>query len=81
MNPAPNQPSNQAPVRQLHRSAQHRMIAGVAGGIAEYLGIDPTIMRVLWLVGGLIMVPMTAPLALILYFALALVMPPPPPES
>jgi len=31
--------------RSLHRSRQHRMIAGVCGGIAERFGWDPTIVR------------------------------------
>lgn len=30
---------------KLHRSKNHRMIAGVMGGIAEYLGWSPTITR------------------------------------
>ena len=33
------------PVRKIIRSRQQRMLAGVSGGIAEYLGIDPTIVR------------------------------------
>jgi phage shock protein C len=54
------------------------MVAGVAGGVAEFFGIDPTIVRLLWVVGGLLMPPMTAPLALLLYVALAIVIPPAP---
>ena len=26
------------------------MLAGVCGGIAEYFGIDPTIVRIIWLI-------------------------------
>ena len=26
------------------------MICGVCGGIAEYIGIDPTVVRILWVV-------------------------------
>jgi len=29
------------------------MVAGVAGGMADYLGIDPTIVRILWLLAFL----------------------------
>lgn len=36
--------------RVLRRSRRHRMIAGVVGGMAEYLGIDPTLARVLFVV-------------------------------
>jgi len=36
--------------RRLHRSLTDRKLAGVCGGIAEYLGWDPTLVRVLWIV-------------------------------
>ena len=32
--------------RQLRRSAGDRMLGGVAGGIARYLGVDATVVRV-----------------------------------
>ena len=35
---------------RLHRSLSDRKIAGVCGGIAEYLGWDPTLVRLLWVV-------------------------------
>jgi phage shock protein C len=34
----------------LHRSRRHRMIAGVCGGIAEWLGWRPTVVRILYVV-------------------------------
>ena len=34
--------------KKLYRSTQNRTIAGVCGGLAEYLNIDPTIVRVIW---------------------------------
>jgi phage shock protein PspC (stress-responsive transcriptional regulator) len=34
--------------RSLHRSRRHRVAAGVCGGIAEWLGWDPTLVRVLY---------------------------------
>ncbi len=34
--------------RPLRRSLANRQIAGVCGGIAEYLGLDPTVARVLY---------------------------------
>jgi phage shock protein C len=34
----------------LHRSRKHKMIAGVCGGIAEWLGWDPTVVRILYVV-------------------------------
>jgi len=36
--------------KRLHRSVTDRKIAGVCGGIAEYVGWDPTLVRVLWVV-------------------------------
>jgi len=35
--------------KQLTRSTSNRMIAGVCAGLGEYLGIDPTIVRLLTL--------------------------------
>ncbi len=42
--------------KRLYRSTQNRMFAGVCGGIAEYLDVDPTLVRLafvaLSLMGG-----------------------------
>ncbi len=35
------------PARRLRRSADDRMLAGVAGGIARYLDVDVTMVRVI----------------------------------
>ena len=35
---------------RLHKSATEKKISGVCGGIAEYLGVDPTIIRIAWAV-------------------------------
>jgi len=35
--------------RRLYRSTTDKKIAGVCGGLAEYFGIDPTIVRLIWL--------------------------------
>jgi phage shock protein PspC (stress-responsive transcriptional regulator) len=40
--------------KQLYRSVTNRRIAGVAGGIAEYFGVDPTPIRLLWLLALLL---------------------------
>ncbi|QSB15603.1 PspC domain-containing protein [Natronosporangium hydrolyticum] len=34
------------PYRRLQRSRNNRMIAGVCAGLADYLRIDPTVVRV-----------------------------------
>lgn len=36
--------------KRLYRSERDRIIAGVCGGLAEYLDIDPTVIRFLWVV-------------------------------
>lgn len=36
--------------RRLVRSVTDRRIAGVCGGIADYMNIDPTIVRLAWVV-------------------------------
>ena len=38
--------SNQ-PVKKLFRSRSNRVIGGVCGGLAQYLNIDPTVLRVI----------------------------------
>lgn len=35
--------------KQLLRSRHNRVIAGVCGGLGEYLGIDPTVIRLVWI--------------------------------
>jgi phage shock protein C len=40
----------EVPEMALYRSRKNRMIAGVCGGIAENLGWDPTLVRVLYVV-------------------------------
>ncbi len=39
--------------KKLYRSRQERMIGGVCGGIADYFGIDPTLIRVAFVVFAL----------------------------
>jgi phage shock protein C len=36
--------------KRLYRSRNDRKLAGVCGGIAEYYGWDPTLVRVAWIV-------------------------------
>lgn len=35
-------------VKKLYRSRSERMFAGVCGGLAEYFGVDPTVVRLLF---------------------------------
>ena len=57
-------------VKQLYRSSDNKIIAGVCGGLAEYFGWDPTIVRVLFVV---LLWPNG--LALFIYLLLAIVIP------
>ena len=34
--------------KKLYRSPENKVIAGVCGGIAEYFDIDPTLVRLAW---------------------------------
>ncbi len=34
--------------KRLYRSETNQMLCGVCAGIAEYLGIDPTLVRLAW---------------------------------
>ncbi|MCJ7711939.1 MAG: PspC domain-containing protein [Chloroflexi bacterium] len=56
--------------RRLSRS-RDRQLAGVAGGMAEYLDLDPTVVRILWVIVGIA----SGGLAILAYVILALVMP------
>lgn len=35
--------------KKLYRSRKHKMIAGVCSGLADYFGMDPTIMRLIFI--------------------------------
>ena len=34
--------------KRLYRSRTDRRVAGVCGGIADYLAVDPTLVRIIW---------------------------------
>lgn len=34
--------------KKLYRSNESKMLCGVCGGLGEYLGIDPTVIRLAW---------------------------------
>jgi len=41
-------------VKRLYRSRKDRTFGGVCGGLAEYLEVDPTIVRLLWVISILV---------------------------
>jgi phage shock protein C len=56
---------------RLYRSRQDRVIAGVAGGVAESLDLDPSIVRVVWVIVAFL----SGGLAALVYLVMAIVVP------
>jgi len=56
--------------QRLERSNTNRVIAGVCGGIAEYLAVDPTLVRVVFVVLGFF-----GGIGLLAYIVLLILMP------
>jgi phage shock protein PspC (stress-responsive transcriptional regulator) len=56
----------------LYRSRKHKIIAGVCGGLAEWLGWDPTVVRIAYVV---ISIASVAFPGIIAYIVLWMVMP------
>lgn len=58
--------------QRLHRSRGNKMVAGVCGGLAEWLGWDPTLVRILYVVVSIASVAFPG---ILVYLVLWLVMP------
>ena len=58
--------------KRLQRSVDNKLLLGVCGGLAEYFDADPTLVRI-----GFVLVALLAGTGLVLYIALALIMPSP----
>ncbi len=56
----------------LRRSSTNRMIAGVCGGLAEWMGWDPTIVRILYVLVSIFSVAFPG---ILVYLVLWFVMP------
>ena len=41
-------------MKRLYRSKKNKVLAGVCGGIGEYLNVDPVIIRILWIIWALV---------------------------
>ncbi len=59
-------------VKKLCRSSRHRIIAGVCGGIAEYFDVDPTVVRLGYVVISIFSVAFPG---ILVYFIAWLLMP------
>ena len=55
--------------KKLYRSRKNKMVCGVAGGLGEYLNVDPTIVRLITL-----LVVLTGG-GLLVYLAAAIIIP------
>lgn len=55
---------------QLYRSSTNRMIGGVAGGLGEYLNIDPTIIRI-----GFILLTLLNGIGVVIYLVMWVLIP------
>ena len=56
--------------RPLRRSRDKRLIAGVIGGLADYFGLDPTLARVIYVVGSVLSAGFPGTLVYILLWVL-----------
>ncbi len=64
--------------KKLYKSRADKMIEGVCGGLAKYLNLDPTVVRVLY---ALITVFSVGIPGLVAYIILAVIMPVDPDEQ
>lgn len=60
-------------MNKLYRSNTNRIVSGVCGGIAEYLSIDVSIVRIIFVIASII-----TGLGFIVYIAATLLIPPAP---
>ncbi|NLZ82813.1 MAG: PspC domain-containing protein [Clostridiales bacterium] len=56
--------------KKLYRSSTNKMIFGVCGGVADYINVDATIVRLVWALLGV-----TAGVGIVLYVIAAIIMP------
>jgi phage shock protein C len=56
---------------RLYRSRDDRMLTGVAGGVADSLDTDPSVVRIAWV----ILAFLTGGIAVIVYIVMAIVVP------
>jgi phage shock protein C len=57
-------------VKRLYRSKNERMIGGVCGGLGDYLGMDPTVVRLI-----VLLITIFWPVTILAYLVLLLVIP------
>ncbi|MCL2372736.1 MAG: PspC domain-containing protein [Defluviitaleaceae bacterium] len=67
--------------KKLYRSNTNRKLSGVCGGMAQFLNIDPTIVRVVWVVAPFLLPFIGFLFAVIAYVVCAVVIPEAPPHD
>ncbi|MHB8891233.1 MAG: PspC domain-containing protein [Candidatus Limnocylindrales bacterium] len=60
---------------RLYRSPSDRVIAGVAGGLATWLNVDPSLIRIAWVLLAIF----SGGIFVLVYFVMMIVVPLPPP--
>jgi len=68
--PPPAQPPAPRPSRRLTRSSRERMWAGVAGGMAEYFDLDPSLVRLIWVAAAVVSHGLAIPLYILAWIIL-----------
>lgn len=56
--------------KRLYRSRSNRMIGGICGGLGEFLGMDPTVVRLI-----VVLITIFWPFTILAYLLLMLVVP------
>ena len=74
-------------MKKLYKSEDNKVLCGVCGGLGEFLGIDPTIVRLIWVVLALaagsttivrliwVVLALAAGSGLLIYILAAIIMP------
>ncbi|MBA2850220.1 phage shock protein C [Methanococcus maripaludis] len=57
-------------MKRLYRSDKEKMLSGVCGGLAIYFNVDPTLIRLLW-----VLLFFMNPLMIIVYIIAAIIIP------
>ncbi len=63
-------PNEETSIKKLFRSRKDRMLVGVCGGIAEYLNVEPVLVRLAWVIMTLF-----AGIGILVYIAGAIIVP------
>ncbi|GHV05582.1 PspC family transcriptional regulator [Clostridia bacterium] len=62
-------------MKRLYKSRRNKMICGVCGGLADYFGLDPSVMRII-----VVALMLFAGTGLLLYIIAAIILPENPDE-